>query len=218
MKFLIGWRIGWACAPANIASAIRNIHIKLTDSAPAPFQEAALIAMRSPPTYFVSLKTVSANCLMCKIFFFICWYNWLRWDWGSITYVILNVEGLREKEKLHCCSIIWSWFQYPIPTAGISVCICRDSWELATFWCMVIFSFFSGTSDLLSFALCYSAEIFPTHFMCKMCYHCWLICRAHDLCFCATSNSLLQIHVAYFSNLISFVCFLCLLYFFEQFI
>ncbi|KAK8928829.1 hypothetical protein KSP39_PZI017389 [Platanthera zijinensis] len=52
-----GWRIGWACAPANIASAIRNIHVKLTDSAPAPFQEAALTALKSSREYFQSLKT-----------------------------------------------------------------------------------------------------------------------------------------------------------------
>ncbi|XP_074589726.1 uncharacterized protein LOC141845567 isoform X1 [Curcuma longa] len=51
-----GWRIGWACAPTAIASAIRNIHIKITDSAPAPFQEAALAALQSPPGYFGSLK------------------------------------------------------------------------------------------------------------------------------------------------------------------
>ncbi|GAV57013.1 Aminotran_1_2 domain-containing protein [Cephalotus follicularis] len=51
-----GWRVGWAIAPAFIASAIRNIHTKITDSAPAPFQEAALIALRSPPDYFESLK------------------------------------------------------------------------------------------------------------------------------------------------------------------
>uniref|UniRef100_A0A0D9XKT4 Aminotransferase class I/classII large domain-containing protein n=1 Tax=Leersia perrieri TaxID=77586 RepID=A0A0D9XKT4_9ORYZ len=51
-----GWRIGWACAPANIASAIRNIHVKLTDSAPAPFQEAALVALTSTPDFYSSLK------------------------------------------------------------------------------------------------------------------------------------------------------------------
>ncbi|KAI7992075.1 Kynurenine--oxoglutarate transaminase [Camellia lanceoleosa] len=51
-----GWRIGWAVAPACIASAIRNIHTKLTDSAPAPFQEAALTALRSPLEYFESLR------------------------------------------------------------------------------------------------------------------------------------------------------------------
>ncbi|ONK55297.1 uncharacterized protein A4U43_UnF5470 [Asparagus officinalis] len=51
-----GWRIGWSCALANIASAIRNIHVKITDSAPAPFQEAALTALKSAPAYFESLK------------------------------------------------------------------------------------------------------------------------------------------------------------------
>ncbi|KAK9161677.1 hypothetical protein Syun_008018 [Stephania yunnanensis] len=51
-----GWRVGWAIAPTSIASAIRNIHVKLTDSAPAPFQEAALTALDSPPEYFKSLR------------------------------------------------------------------------------------------------------------------------------------------------------------------
>ncbi|XP_014755661.1 uncharacterized protein LOC100836351 isoform X2 [Brachypodium distachyon] len=51
-----GWRVGWACAAANIAAAIRNIHVKLTDSAPAPFQEAAVIALTSTSDYYKSLK------------------------------------------------------------------------------------------------------------------------------------------------------------------
>ncbi|EYU46781.1 hypothetical protein ABFS82_04G010100 [Erythranthe guttata] len=51
-----GWRVGWAIAPTCIASAIRNIHIKITDSAPAPFQEAALSALTSFPAYFDSLR------------------------------------------------------------------------------------------------------------------------------------------------------------------
>jgi aspartate/methionine/tyrosine aminotransferase len=59
---ILGWRIGWVCAGASIASSspasIINIHVKLTDSAPAPFQEAALIALTSTPDYYESLKTV----------------------------------------------------------------------------------------------------------------------------------------------------------------
>ncbi|XP_028794694.1 uncharacterized protein LOC114750288 isoform X1 [Neltuma alba] len=51
-----GWRVGWAIAPAFIASAIRNIHIRTTDSAPAPFQEAALTALSSRPEYFESMR------------------------------------------------------------------------------------------------------------------------------------------------------------------
>ncbi|XP_042500504.1 probable N-succinyldiaminopimelate aminotransferase DapC isoform X1 [Macadamia integrifolia] len=51
-----GWRIGWAIAPACIASALRNIHVKITDSAPAPFQEAALTALTCSPEYYESLR------------------------------------------------------------------------------------------------------------------------------------------------------------------
>ncbi|XP_054802407.1 uncharacterized protein LOC129306086 isoform X2 [Prosopis cineraria] len=51
-----GWRVGWAIAPPFIASAIRNIHVRITDSAPAPFQEAALTALRSRPEYFESMR------------------------------------------------------------------------------------------------------------------------------------------------------------------
>lgn len=58
MLRLSGWRVGWAIASNFIASAIRNIHIKITDSAPAPFQEAALTALISPPEYFESLRRV----------------------------------------------------------------------------------------------------------------------------------------------------------------
>ncbi|KZV44146.1 kynurenine--oxoglutarate transaminase 1-like [Dorcoceras hygrometricum] len=52
-----GWRVGWAIAPSSVASAVRNIHIKITDSAPAPFQEAALTALNSLPSYFDSLRS-----------------------------------------------------------------------------------------------------------------------------------------------------------------
>ncbi|MBA0801278.1 hypothetical protein Gohar_011652 [Gossypium harknessii] len=56
-----GWRIGWAIAPASAASAIQNIHIRITDSAPAPFQEAALTALRSPIEYFETLRGVGSG-------------------------------------------------------------------------------------------------------------------------------------------------------------
>ncbi|KAI3515729.1 hypothetical protein L1887_14632 [Cichorium endivia] len=51
-----GWRVGWAIGPSCIASAIKNIHTKLTDSAPAPFQEAALTALKSQHEYYKLLK------------------------------------------------------------------------------------------------------------------------------------------------------------------
>lgn len=53
-----GWRVGWAIAPASISAAIANIHVKMTDSAPAPFQEAALVALQSTPSFFMQLRKV----------------------------------------------------------------------------------------------------------------------------------------------------------------
>ncbi|KAL0371504.1 UNVERIFIED_CONTAM: Kynurenine--oxoglutarate transaminase 1 [Sesamum angustifolium] len=52
------WRMeNWlGSCPTCIASAVRNIHIRMTDCAPAPFQEAALAALRSPPAYFDRLR------------------------------------------------------------------------------------------------------------------------------------------------------------------
>ena len=41
-------------APKGLSAAISNIHVKLTDSAPAPFQEAAVTALANSNTYFYS--------------------------------------------------------------------------------------------------------------------------------------------------------------------
>eukprot|EP00250_Pteridium_aquilinum_P029823 c40184_g1_i1 orf=378-1607(-) len=51
-----GWRVGWAIAPPGISSAVSNIHVKMTDSAPAPFQEAAVTALQSSAKYFADLR------------------------------------------------------------------------------------------------------------------------------------------------------------------
>jgi aspartate/methionine/tyrosine aminotransferase len=51
-----GWRVGWAIASETITCAINRIHQKLTDSAPAPFQVAALAALASSPDYYVELR------------------------------------------------------------------------------------------------------------------------------------------------------------------
>lgn len=55
-----GWRIGWAIASEAITSAIKKIHQKLTDSAPAPFQEAAVAALGCSPDYYVTLRKASS--------------------------------------------------------------------------------------------------------------------------------------------------------------
>ena len=85
-----GWRVGWAISLVEIASAIRNIHVKLTDLAAAPFQEAALIALQSVPEYFESLRMVSQKELLFLIFPILMFYvafriSFLPFPWYFAT-------------------------------------------------------------------------------------------------------------------------------------
>jgi aminotransferase len=50
-----GWRIGWCLGPPALTSAIRKVHDFLTVGAPAPLQEAAAVALQSPPDYYSKL-------------------------------------------------------------------------------------------------------------------------------------------------------------------
>ena len=70
---LSGWRVGWAIASACIASTIRNIHTRITDCAPAPFQEAVVTALRIPPEYFELLRSVGSMNQFFKFLFHQIW-------------------------------------------------------------------------------------------------------------------------------------------------
>lgn len=50
-----GWRIGWAIAPATLASAMRRTHDFLTVGAPHPLQVAAVTALQLPQSYYDEL-------------------------------------------------------------------------------------------------------------------------------------------------------------------
>lgn len=50
-----GWRIGWAIAPRNLATAMRRIHDFLTVGAPHPLQIAAASALGLPESYYEQL-------------------------------------------------------------------------------------------------------------------------------------------------------------------
>jgi aminotransferase len=50
-----GWRVGWTVAPAVIAESIRKVHDFLTVGAPAPLQEAGVMAVALPKSYYQGL-------------------------------------------------------------------------------------------------------------------------------------------------------------------
>lgn len=55
---LTGWRVGWAIAPEKQTSAIRKVHDFLTVGAAAPLQEAAVVALRLPASYYERLASM----------------------------------------------------------------------------------------------------------------------------------------------------------------
>lgn len=50
-----GWRIGWAIAPSSISGGIRKMHDFFTVCAPAPLQEAGVVAMALPDSYYTEM-------------------------------------------------------------------------------------------------------------------------------------------------------------------
>jgi len=52
-----GWRVGWAIAPATLASAMRRTHDFLTVGAPHPLQIAAVAALALPESYYAGLAS-----------------------------------------------------------------------------------------------------------------------------------------------------------------
>ena len=53
---LTGWKIGWACAPAPLAAAVRSAHQFITFATATPFQVAAAVAVAAPDDFFVKLQ------------------------------------------------------------------------------------------------------------------------------------------------------------------
>jgi aspartate/methionine/tyrosine aminotransferase len=50
-----GWRVGWAIAPPDASTSIRKVHDFLTVGAAAPLQQAGVIALELPHSYYQKL-------------------------------------------------------------------------------------------------------------------------------------------------------------------
>ena len=53
-----GWRVGYAVAPADLSVGIRRVHDFVTVGAPHPLQEAAVVALSLPDSYYEWLRTM----------------------------------------------------------------------------------------------------------------------------------------------------------------
>jgi N-succinyldiaminopimelate aminotransferase len=50
-----GWKVGWACGPADLIAAVRTAKQYLSYSGATPFQHAAVVALGLPGTYYDDL-------------------------------------------------------------------------------------------------------------------------------------------------------------------
>jgi aminotransferase len=50
-----GWRVGWTLAPPDVAESVRKVHDFLTVGAAAPLQQAGVLALNSPDSYYDKL-------------------------------------------------------------------------------------------------------------------------------------------------------------------
>jgi N-succinyldiaminopimelate aminotransferase len=54
---LTGWKVGWSCAPPELAAAIRAVHQFVTFAVATPFQHAAALALGAGDAYYDGLRT-----------------------------------------------------------------------------------------------------------------------------------------------------------------
>lgn len=52
-----GWRVGWVVAPPDLTSSIRKVHDFLTVGAASPLQQAGVLALSLPDSYYSTLAT-----------------------------------------------------------------------------------------------------------------------------------------------------------------
>jgi N-succinyldiaminopimelate aminotransferase len=63
-----GWKVGWACGPADLIAAVRTTKQYLSYSGATPFQHAATVALGLPPSYYGELAAGLAQRrdLLCQ--------------------------------------------------------------------------------------------------------------------------------------------------------
>ncbi|HXK12674.1 MAG TPA: aminotransferase [Vicinamibacteria bacterium] len=53
---LTGWKVGWSCAPPDLAAAVRAVHQFVTFAVATPFQHAAAAALGTDDGYYARLR------------------------------------------------------------------------------------------------------------------------------------------------------------------
>ena len=97
-----GWRVGWVLAAPPLTNSIRKVHDFLTVGAAAPLQEAGVMAMRLPASYYAHLQGeyLRRRDLIVRLLEragFRCFVP------GGAYYVMTDISGFGAKNDTELC-------------------------------------------------------------------------------------------------------------------
>jgi aminotransferase len=97
-----GWRVGWVVAPPDLTSSIRKVHDFLTVGAASPLQQAGVLALGLPDSYFLDLASTyeqKRNLMLQALspLGFVCSVP------QGAYYVMANIEGFRLGSDVEFC-------------------------------------------------------------------------------------------------------------------
>lgn len=97
-----GWRVGWVIAPPELTASIRKVHDFLTVGAAAPLQQAGVLALGLPDSYFVNLSASyehKRNLMLDALqpFGFVCSIP------RGAYYVMADIRGFQFENDIEFC-------------------------------------------------------------------------------------------------------------------
>ena len=93
-----GWRVGWAISPPALTGAIRKVHDFLTVGAPAPLQQAGVVALSMPESYYTDLAAdyAARRDLMLAI---LGEHGFASFTPSGAYYVMTDISGVRLRRR-----------------------------------------------------------------------------------------------------------------------
>lgn len=111
---ITGWRLGYVIGPEAAIDAARKVHDFLTVGAPAPLQEAAVTALRFPPSYYEEL----AACYLRKRDLFLRYLDEAGLSYTTpegAYYVLVDIGEFARDDDLAFCE----WMTREVGVAAV---------------------------------------------------------------------------------------------------
>ena len=107
-----GWRVGWVLAPPDISNSIRKVHDFLTVGAATPLQQAGVLALSLPDSYYVKLAE-EYTARRDKMLSLLTASGFRCFPPSGAYYVMTDVSGFGFKDDV-------AFVRHMIHTAGVA--------------------------------------------------------------------------------------------------